>query len=89
MGKGMTKFRLESVDILGHDESRVILCENYTPTVAPSYGPVLEVVGNPHWARRRLTISSKAFTRQKALWDIDGVIVRNGEGHVLKPGEML
>ena len=87
----MTKFRLESVDAQYVIETdRFNICENYTPTAHPrTYGPVLEVVGNPHWARRRLTISSKAFTRQKALWDIDGVIVRNGEGHVLKPGEML
>ena len=85
-----TKFKLESVDAQYVIETdRFNICENYVPTDEPSYGAMLEVVGEPEWARRILTITSKAFSQQKARWDIDGVIVRNAAGDVIKQGQML
>lgn len=81
--------KLESVDAAYSIETdRLHITENYVPTGEPT-AVMLITESDINWAKRKVTMSTGEFRRQKALWDIDGIAVRNGAGKVIGRGEVV
>jgi len=84
--------KLESVDaVYDISTDRLSIIENYVPTEEPTAVVLLQLARGDDvtWAQRKLIMSQGQFKRQKALWDIDGVVVRNGAGKIIAKGEVV
>lgn len=81
--------KLESVDaVYSIETDRLCVVENYVPTEDPSYVVFITDRDDLTWAKRKLFMRPKMFVLQKALWDIDGIPVRNGAGAIIPKGEV-